>query len=56
MRHVAASEAKTHFLRLIAVVERGEEIVVTHRGRPWSHGIVSAGVAWAENIGEEGYD
>jgi prevent-host-death family protein len=34
MRHIAASEAKTHFLRLIVEVEHGEEIVVTHRGRP----------------------
>ena len=34
MREVQASEAKTHLLRLLGEVERGETIVITRHGRP----------------------
>ena len=34
MKTVQASEAKTHFLRLLDEVERGESIVITRRGKP----------------------
>lgn len=33
MREVQASQAKTHFLRLLDEVEGGETIVITRRGR-----------------------
>ena len=33
MRHVQSSEAKTHLLRLLDDVERGETIVITRHGR-----------------------
>lgn len=33
-REVPASEAKTHLLRLLDDVERGETIVITRDGRP----------------------
>lgn len=33
VRTVQASEAKTHFLRILDDVERGETIVVTRRGK-----------------------
>ena len=33
MREVPASEAKTHLLRLLDDVERGETILITRRGR-----------------------
>ncbi|HEY8056371.1 MAG TPA: type II toxin-antitoxin system prevent-host-death family antitoxin [Terriglobales bacterium] len=33
MKTVQASEAKTHFLRLLDEVEDGEEIVITRHGR-----------------------
>lgn len=34
MQTVQASEAKTHFLRLLDEVERGESVVITRHGRP----------------------
>ena len=34
MQTIPASEAKTHFLRILDAVERGESIVVTRHGRP----------------------
>lgn len=34
MRTIQASEAKTHFLRLLDEVERGESVVITRRGKP----------------------
>jgi prevent-host-death family protein len=34
MRHIQASEVKTHFLKLLNDVENGESIVVTRRGKP----------------------
>jgi prevent-host-death family protein len=33
MREVQASEAKTHLLRLLNEVERGETIIITRHGR-----------------------
>lgn len=32
--HVTIHEAKTHLSRLIAAVERGEEVVITRRDKP----------------------
>ena len=34
MQTIQASEAKTHFLRILDDVERGESIVVTRHGKP----------------------
>jgi prevent-host-death family protein len=34
MQTIQASEAKTHFLRILDDVERGETIVVTRHGKP----------------------
>lgn len=34
MRTIQASEAKTHFLRLLDAVERGESLVITRHGKP----------------------
>ena len=34
IRQIQSSEAKTHFLRLLDDVERGETIVITRHGRP----------------------
>ena len=34
MQTIQASEAKTHFLRLLDRVERGETIVITRHGKP----------------------
>lgn len=33
MRHIQASEAKTHLPQLLSDVERGETIVITRHGR-----------------------
>ncbi|HME57445.1 MAG TPA: type II toxin-antitoxin system prevent-host-death family antitoxin [Terracidiphilus sp.] len=33
MRIVQASEAKTHFLRILKDVECGESVIVTHHGK-----------------------
>jgi prevent-host-death family protein len=34
MQTIQASEAKTHFLRLLDEVERGETVVITRHGKP----------------------
>jgi len=34
MRTFAASEAKTHFLRILDDVERGQSILITRHGKP----------------------
>jgi prevent-host-death family protein len=34
IRHIQSSDAKTHLLRLLDDVERGETIVITRHGRP----------------------
>ena len=34
MRTVGSFEAKTHLSRLLKDVEKGEEIIITNRGRP----------------------
>ena len=34
MRSIQASEAKTHFLRILDDVERGESVIVTRHGKP----------------------
>lgn len=34
MRTIQASEAKTHFLRVLDQVERGESVIVTRHGKP----------------------
>ena len=34
MQTLQASEAKTHFLRILDDIERGETVVVTRHGRP----------------------
>lgn len=31
---IQASEAKTHFLRILDRIERGETVVISRRGRP----------------------
>jgi prevent-host-death family protein len=33
MQKIQASEAKTHFLRILDDVERGESVIVTRRGK-----------------------
>jgi prevent-host-death family protein len=32
--HIGALEAKTHFSRIIAEVEKGQDYIVTKRGKP----------------------
>ncbi len=34
MRSYQASEAKTHFLRILDDVERGESVIITRHGKP----------------------
>lgn len=34
MQTIQASEAKTHFLRILDQVERGETVVITRHGKP----------------------
>lgn len=34
MQKIQASEAKTHFLRILDQVERGETVIVTRHGKP----------------------
>ena len=34
MQTIQASEAKTHFLRILDKVERGESIIITRHGKP----------------------
>jgi prevent-host-death family protein len=34
MQTIQASEAKTHFLRILDRVERGETVVISRHGRP----------------------
>lgn len=34
MQTLQASEAKTHFLRILNDIERGESVVITRHGRP----------------------
>lgn len=34
LQTIQASEAKTHFLRILDRVERGETLVISRRGRP----------------------
>lgn len=34
MRTLQAAEAKTHFLRILDDVERGETVIITRRGKP----------------------
>jgi prevent-host-death family protein len=34
MQTIQASEAKTHFLRILDEVERGQTVTVTRRGKP----------------------
>jgi len=34
MQTIQASEAKTHFLRILDVVERGESVLITRHGKP----------------------
>jgi prevent-host-death family protein len=33
MRTIQASEAKTHFLRILNEVERGESVIISRRGK-----------------------
>lgn len=33
MRTIQASEAKTHFLRILDAVERGESVIITRHGK-----------------------
>lgn len=37
MRSVSVVEVKSHFSAFLAVVETGEEIVITRHGRPVAH-------------------
>jgi prevent-host-death family protein len=34
METIQASEAKTHFLRILDRIERGESVVITRHGKP----------------------
>jgi prevent-host-death family protein len=34
MQTIQASEAKTHFLRILDSVERGESVIITRHGKP----------------------
>ena len=34
MQMIQASEAKTHFLRILDEVERGESVIITRHGKP----------------------
>jgi prevent-host-death family protein len=34
MQTIQAAEAKTHFLRILDEVERGESVVITRHGKP----------------------
>ena len=34
MQTIQASEAKTHFLRILDEVERGESVIITRHGKP----------------------
>jgi prevent-host-death family protein len=34
MQTIQASEAKTHFLRILDQVERGESVIITRHGKP----------------------
>ena len=34
MKSIQASEAKTHFLRILDDVERGETVIITRHGKP----------------------
>jgi len=34
MQTIQASEAKTHFLRILDDVERGESVIITRHGKP----------------------
>jgi prevent-host-death family protein len=37
MQTIQASEAKTHFLRILDDVERGESIIITRHGKQVAH-------------------
>jgi prevent-host-death family protein len=34
MRHVTAREANQHFAKVLSAVERGEQVVISKRGKP----------------------
>ncbi|WP_448567268.1 type II toxin-antitoxin system Phd/YefM family antitoxin [Thermus sp.] len=36
MRTVSLSEAKARLSELLEAAERGEEVIITRRGRPWA--------------------
>ena len=44
MQTFQASEAKTHFLRLLDEVERGQSVLITRRGRPVARLVPEAGI------------
>jgi prevent-host-death family protein len=44
MRTIQASEAKTHFLRILDDIERGESVIITRRGKRVAHLIPPAEV------------
>ena len=47
-REVQASEAKTHFARLLDEVERGETIIITRHGKPIARIVPEADLRQAE--------
>jgi prevent-host-death family protein len=50
LRHIQSSEAKTHLLKLLNDVERGETIVLTRRGRAIAR-LVPEAATKAEEVG-----
>jgi prevent-host-death family protein len=34
MRHITAREANQHFAKILSAVERGEQVVISKRGKP----------------------
>lgn len=51
MREIQASEAKTHLLRLLDDVEKGETVVITRHGKPIAR-IVPEDARQAAEVGE----
>jgi prevent-host-death family protein len=44
MQTFQASEAKTHFLRILDDVERGESVVITRHGKPVARLVPQTGI------------
>jgi len=44
MQTIQASEAKTHFLRILDEVERGESVTITRHGKPVARIVPEPGI------------